>query len=117
MVKVDQSAMLAQKKEKDVLMYFQKTKNCRDRKKDRKRNEEQAEKKREKSKMRYMKLRKNKVKGWESLIIGSQDKIRKLKDEIGNLENTFKEEETKIAKATAEKEKEEKKLKKKGKKK
>ena len=76
MVKVDQSALLAKEKDKDVLMYFQKTKNYRDRKRDRKREEEQAEKKREKSKIRYMKVRKNKIKGWESVITGSQDKIK-----------------------------------------
>ena len=111
MVKVNQSAVL--EKKSDVLMFFQKTKNCRDRKKE----ACQAEKKRENSKMRYLKVRKNKIKGWESVITGSQDKIKKWKDEVTNLETKIKEEASKIAKATAEKEKEEKTLKKKSKKK
>ena len=113
MVKVKLSSLLAKEKGKDVLMNFQKTKNCRDKK----RQEERAEKKRDNSKIRYMKVRKDKVKGWESVITESKDRIKKWKDDIQNVEAKINKEEIKIAKATAEKEKEVKKLKKKTKKK
>ena len=75
MAKVKLASLLPKKKEKDVLMDFQKTKNSRDRKK----LEERAKKKREASRLRYMKTKKNS-------ITESQVDIRRWKEEIKDRE-------------------------------
>ena len=55
--------LLGKRKEKEVLMNYQKTKNCRDKKK----MEERAAKKREASKLKYLEKSKDKVKCLESI--------------------------------------------------
>ena len=97
--------LLSKKKEPEVLMNYQKTKNSRDKKK----MEERAAKKREASKLKYLEKSKDKVKCLESLINNSNKVINKKKTEIESRAVQIEKEEEKIAWARAKIEEENKK--------
>ena len=97
--------LLGKREEPEVLMNFQKTKNCRDKKK----MEERAAKKREASKLKYLEKSKDKVKCLESLIKNSIKVIKKKKTEIESRAVQIEKEEEKIAWARAKIEEENKK--------
>ena len=100
------------KEEKDVLMFYQKTRNYRERKK----LEEQREKKQEANRWNYLKRSKDKVKCLEGIIQKSETKIKQQRAEIQSRLAQIENEERVIAEAKGKLEnvrKSEKKLKKK----
>ena len=98
--------LLGKKKEPEVLMNYQKTKNSRDKKK----MEERAAKKREASKLKYLEKSKDKVKCLESIVKSSNKFINKKKSEIDLRAAQIEKEEQKIAWARARIEEESKKV-------
>ena len=98
--------LLGKRKEPEVLMNYQKTKNCRDKKK----MEERAAKKREASKLKYLEKSKDKVKCLESIVNNSKKVIGQKKSEIELRAALIEKEEEKIAWAKAKIEEERKKV-------
>ena len=107
MAKVKLASLLGKRKEKVALMDYQKTKNCRDRKK----MEERVERRREASRISYMEKKKNKVKDMKVSVKKSQEIIKKMKEDIEKRNIDIKKEETKIARAESQIAKEMKKMK------
>lgn len=101
--------LLGKRKEPEVLMNYQKTRNCRDKKK----MEERAAKKREASKLKYLEKSKDKVKCLESIINSSNKSINQKKSEIELRAAQIEKEEQKITWARAKLEEENGKVKKK----
>ena len=89
--------LLGKRKEEEVLMNYQKTKNSRDKKK----MEERAAKKREASKLKYLEKSKDKVKCLESIVNNSNKLINQKKSEIEVRAAQIEKEEEKIAWAKA----------------
>ena len=89
--------LLGKRKEKEVLMNYQKTKNCRDKKK----MEERVAKKREASKLKYLEKSKDKVKCLESIVHNSNKVINKKKSEMEMMAAQIAKEEEKISWAKA----------------
>ena len=85
--------LLGKKKEPEVLMNYQKTKNSRDKKK----MEERAAKKREASKLKYLEKSKDKVKCLESIVKNSNKLVKQKKSEIELRAAQIEKEEQKIA--------------------
>ena len=83
------------KEEKDVLMFYQKTRNYRGRKK----LEEQREKKQEANRWNYLKRSKDKVKCLEGIIQKSEKKIKQQRAEIQSRLAQIEQEERVIADA------------------
>ena len=110
--KVTLASLLGKRKEPEVLMNFQKTKNYRDKKK----MEERAAKKREASRLKYLEKSKDKVKCLESIINSSCKAIDQKKSEIELKAAQIEKEEQKIEWARAKIEEENKKVKSKNKK-
>ena len=76
--KVKPAGAAAESEEREVLMFYQKTRNCRERKK----LEVKKEKKQEANRWNYLKKSKDKVKCLEGIIKKSEDKIKQQRAEI-----------------------------------
>ena len=95
--KVKLAELLGKRKEAEVLMNYQKTKNSRNKKK----MEERAVKKRKASKLKYLDKCKDKVKCLESIVNNSNKLINQKKSEIELRASQIGREEQKIAWARA----------------
>ena len=92
MAKTNISSLLGQKKEKEVLMNFQKTKNCKHRKK----MEEMAEKRRDASRKANMKKMKDKIKYLEVTIKNSLENIKKIEANMKKMKKETKKGNSKV---------------------
>ena len=96
-IRVKLADLLGKRKEAEVLMNYQKTKNSRDKKK----MEERAARKREASKLKYLEKSKDKVKCLESIVHNSNKLIKQKKSEMEVRAAQIAREEEKIAWAKA----------------
>ena len=96
-IRVKLADLLGKRKEAEVLMNYQKTKNSRDKKK----MEERAARKREASKLKYLEKSKDKVKCLESIVHNSNKLIKQKKSEMEVRAAQIAKEEEKIAWAKA----------------